>query len=62
MNRPIPKEMPLDRAADLIVRRGECSNFYQAKARIHIARVKEARKLQAKVAQVAAYRAPYAED
>lgn len=58
MNHPIPVTMPLDRAADLMVRRGECSNFYRAKARIANAR----RKQQAKVAQVAACRLPYAEN
>lgn len=31
---PIPPGMPLDRAADLMVRRGECANFYLARARV----------------------------
>lgn len=32
--RPIPASMPLDRAADLMVRRGECGNFHLARARL----------------------------
>jgi hypothetical protein len=32
--RPIPSDMPLDRAADMMVRRGEANTFGQAKARI----------------------------
>ena len=35
---PIPDGMPLDRAADLMVRRGECSSFFLARARIARAR------------------------
>lgn len=31
---PIPATMPVDRAADLMVRRGEARNFFQARARI----------------------------
>jgi hypothetical protein len=32
--RPIPRDMPLDRAADLMVRRGEARTWHQAKARL----------------------------
>ncbi len=32
--RPIPRDMPIDRAADLMVRRGEARTWQQAKARL----------------------------
>jgi hypothetical protein len=32
--RPIPATTPVDEAANIMVRRGECRNFFQAKARV----------------------------
>lgn len=32
--RPIPPTMPVDRAAELMVRRGEAKTFFEARARI----------------------------
>ena len=72
MNRfaPIPPEMPLDRAADLMVRRGECDNFHRAKARIRAKRAKygrttisdDDRDMRARVESPRNYRLPYADE
>lgn len=32
--RPISPTMPIDQAADMMVRRGECQNFFAAKAKV----------------------------
>jgi hypothetical protein len=64
---PIPPEMPLDRAADLMVRRGECDNFHRARARIRAQRAKYGRttiseadrNLRARVESPRHYRLPY---
>ena len=60
--RPISAQMPLSAAADLMVRRGECRNFYLAYARIRAERTKAARKSREQAAKIAAYRSPYAEN
>lgn len=69
--RPIPDSMPLDRAAELMVRRGEAPNFYTARARIARQRqrakygrttVSDAdRDMRARVESPRNYRFPYAD-
>lgn len=38
--RPIPPSMPVDRAADLMVRRGEAPNVHVARYRVHSSRAR----------------------
>lgn len=63
--RPIPPDMPLDRAADLMVRRGECSNVFLARARSSYGSttITDAdRAARAHVESPRPYRFPYADE
>lgn len=68
--RPIPPEMPINRAADLMVRRGESRTFEQARAQLRKRRsgygrteiTAEDRAQRARVESPKNYRFPYKED